>query len=70
MRTPTKILLVLNDHIQMIKARIATCEFILLRVIEFKYIRHGAILRSIILYLKIIIANCTPARTSVLLSLI
>ena len=53
MRTPTKILLDLNHRIQMIKARIATCEFILLRVIEFKYIRHGVILRSIILYLKI-----------------
>ena len=53
MRTPTKILLVLNHCIQMIKAMIATCEFILLRIIEFKYIRHGVILRSIILYLKI-----------------
>ena len=52
-RTPTKSLPVLNHHIQMIKARIATCEFILPRVIEFKYIRHGVILRSIILYLKI-----------------
>ena len=37
---------------QMIKERIATCEFILLSVIEFKYIRHGVFLRSIILYLK------------------
>ena len=46
-------MLVLNHGIQMIKARIATCEFILLHVIEFKYIRHGIILRSIILYLKI-----------------
>ena len=46
-------MLVLNHHIQMIKARIATCEFVLLHVIEFKYIRHGIILRSIILYLKI-----------------
>ena len=45
-------MLVLDHRIQMITARIATCEFILLRVIEFKYIRHGIILRSIILYLK------------------
>ena len=37
----------------MIKARIATCDFILHCVIEFKYIRHGVILSSIILYLKI-----------------
>ena len=46
-------LLVLNRCIKMIKARNASCEFILLRVIEFKYIRQGVILRSIILYLKI-----------------
>ena len=46
-------MLVLNHGIQMIKARIATCEFILLHVIEFKYVRHGIILRRIILYLKI-----------------
>ena len=46
-------MLILNHRIQMIKAKIATCEFILLHVIEFKYIRHGIILRSIILYLKI-----------------
>ena len=46
-------MLVLNHRIQMIKARIATCEFILLHVIESKYIRHGIILRSINLYLKI-----------------
>ena len=52
-RSPTKILLVLKHCIQMIKARIATCEFILLPVIEFKYIKHGVILRSIILYLKL-----------------
>ena len=46
-------MLVLNHRIQMIKARIATCEFILLYVIESKYIRHGIILRSIILYLTV-----------------
>ena len=45
-------MLVLNHCIQMIKARIATCEFILPCVNEFKYIRDGIILRSIILYLK------------------
>ena len=33
--TSTKILFVLNHRIQLIKAMIATCEFILLSVIEF-----------------------------------